>query len=448
MDVAFVKRNKVQLKDYDSEKDIAFRLALSSLSSLEVEILEEILFNPSTIPLVKLSRSLEIPLEILKTHLAKFSCLDCDLKEDSLYVGKETKRYLEIEIERFKEDFYPDLSFFQALLKKVPIHILPSWYSIPRTSSHITFSIIENYVSFPNLYERHLAEIKNTPLINKTLSLLFSEPTKKLKVETLNSHLQISSEELESLFIQLEFYFSAFISYEKTEEGFCRVLRPLKEWEDYLLFFQKKKESSVELPSPLVQNFVCDLKKALLFFQNASFSEEDFETKVPLTVTLPLYEETVYKKRLLQKAKEASLIVEKGALFSLSELGRKWLESKEKDQALFLYRQGGIGSDRENFSDIKELEKSFSNFPKKGWVSLETFYKNGLVCLGEETKVRLKKEGKYWCYDFPKYTEEEKQYLEKLLTECFFEGGLILLSYQEKTLYFRLTELGEMLFFE
>ncbi len=448
MDTAFLKRNKVQLKDYDSEKDIAFRLSLSNLSFLQVEILEEILFNPSTIPLVNLSRNLEIPLPQLRECMDCLEPLGCGIEDDLLCVGKETKRYLEIEMERFKETFAPDLSFFQSLLKKVPIHVLPNWYSIPRTSDHIAFSIIEKHLNYPNLYERHLLEIKNYPLIERVLSLLFSKTCKKIDIAELEIFLKISQEELEALLIQLEFYFAAFVCYEKENSHFKRVLRPLKEWENYLTFLQQKKQSSLAIMFPLpLPSFLQDLKKTLCFFKENSPSKEAFFKKNPLSLKNPFYLKNAYLSKIVKKAEEGFLVQETKGL-TLTQLGRAWLSCSEKDQALFLYRK--TVSENSFFSEkcMKELEKILQGFPRQSWICLETVWETGLICLGEETKIRLKRIGKNWNYQFPQYTEEEKEYLKKLFIECFFEAGLILLGSCQERLFFRLTSLGEMFVME
>ncbi len=49
-------------------------------------------------------------------------------------------------------------TFFEVL-KRIPISVLPNWYSFPRSTDHIFDSIIEKYMMTPKVYRRHLLDL-------------------------------------------------------------------------------------------------------------------------------------------------------------------------------------------------------------------------------------------------------------------------------------------------
>ncbi len=70
----------------------------------------------------------------------------------TLFVDKDVRKYFEAKVEKFDEDFQPNLDFLQSILNKVSIHTLPLWYPIPRSTDNIFASIIETYFSTPKIY--------------------------------------------------------------------------------------------------------------------------------------------------------------------------------------------------------------------------------------------------------------------------------------------------------
>ena len=59
-----LKKNKVNLSDYDFQQDIKNRVFFSSITKQELEVLEEILFSPLKFAKAELSRNLEIKVTI------------------------------------------------------------------------------------------------------------------------------------------------------------------------------------------------------------------------------------------------------------------------------------------------------------------------------------------------------------------------------------------------
>jgi hypothetical protein len=127
-----LKKNKITLSDYNYRRDIENRLLLASFTVFEIAVLEEILYSPIKAPIRKIAKNIEKTEEEIVPILEKLSKTGLLVIEgDSIVVDKETRKYFETEIEKFEADFCPGMEFLQNVLKKVPIHVLPIWYSIP-----------------------------------------------------------------------------------------------------------------------------------------------------------------------------------------------------------------------------------------------------------------------------------------------------------------------------
>src|SRR3990167_3463630 len=148
-----IKKNRINLADYNSRQDIENRIVMSDFSPFDLEVLEEVLFSPLKISLRKLAKNLnttDIATKQTLDKLAKTSLLS--IEGDSVTVDKEMRKYFEFQIQRFSPQFKPDMEFVQGILKKVPIQFLPFWYSIPRTSNNIFESIVEKFLLTPQIF--------------------------------------------------------------------------------------------------------------------------------------------------------------------------------------------------------------------------------------------------------------------------------------------------------
>ena len=145
-------KNKVHLPDYDYKKDIQNRILISQLTNNDIRILEEILYRPSTIPVSDLLRDLNLPEDVIYITLKKLEKSSLfRVEKNTIYVNKGMRKYYDqIMIIFDRTAFIPNLDFLQNLLKKVPIHILPAWYHIPRTANNIFDSLVEKYLLTPN----------------------------------------------------------------------------------------------------------------------------------------------------------------------------------------------------------------------------------------------------------------------------------------------------------
>src|SRR5271169_1521004 len=114
------KKNKICLSDYNYRKDIENRLLMATFSSLDVAVLEEILFSPLKFSYKKLARTLEENDEDILPVLEKLGKIGLlTLEGELVSVDKEMRKYYESEILKFDPEFRPDMEYLQGLLKKV-----------------------------------------------------------------------------------------------------------------------------------------------------------------------------------------------------------------------------------------------------------------------------------------------------------------------------------------
>ena len=127
-----LRKNKITLEDYDYKQDIENRLLMAQFTSKDLEVLEEILYSSIKIPIRKLAKSVDLEEKVVQAILKKLSKTDLfAFEDDSIVVDKEMRKYFEAQIQKFDPDFKPGMDFLQSILRKVPIHVLPIWYSIP-----------------------------------------------------------------------------------------------------------------------------------------------------------------------------------------------------------------------------------------------------------------------------------------------------------------------------
>src|SRR5574338_19380 len=100
LELSPARKNKVNLADYNCQQDIENRILMSDFSTLDIEVLEEILYSPLKISLKKLSL----------TGLVS-------IQDDAILVDKEKRKYFEFQIHRFDSQFKPDMEYIQGILR-------------------------------------------------------------------------------------------------------------------------------------------------------------------------------------------------------------------------------------------------------------------------------------------------------------------------------------------
>src|SRR6185295_7727915 len=113
------------------------------LDSIEVKVLREILNGSLKIPLSEIADSLHIVETKLLTHISKFSATGLlTIQKDCLFVDKDKRRFFEAHIQKFDEDFEPNLPYLLTQLNKLPMDLVFEVFSIPRTADSLASALI------------------------------------------------------------------------------------------------------------------------------------------------------------------------------------------------------------------------------------------------------------------------------------------------------------------
>lgn len=241
------QKNKINLSDYNFRRDIDNRLLMADLSIFEVDVLRELVNGPLKNSVSNISTQLETTEEETLKALEKLSQSSLFIRQsDNLTINKELRKYYESQIEKFDEDFKPDMDFLQDLLTKVPIHCLPLWYAIPKHSDDIFDSIIEKYLASPKIYSAYLEDLKfDNPILNEIKNEVYNSPNFKIPSSTLLKKFSISREELEEHLLLLEYSFVCCLSYNKKGKKWQEIISPFHEWHEYCLFLEKNRPETI-----------------------------------------------------------------------------------------------------------------------------------------------------------------------------------------------------------
>ena len=458
-DTSIFRKNKINLEDYDYEQDIQNRVFLSNLSSDELKVLQEIVYSSQRIPILRLSKQLEKTVSELSPILEKLEETKLyRIELDEVIVDKEMRKYFEIQIQKFDEDFTPGIDFLQSLLKKVPIHVLPNWYPIPRTSNNIFHSLIEKYLETPQTFQRYLSELSfGDSIFNQILTDIFTSPGYKMYSEEIRLKYALPREQFEEYLLYLEFNLVCCLAYEKEGDEWVEVVTAFKEWKDYLSFLKESQPNEIEDHSKIEEvrpyefAFTHDLSiileltlKEPLFVRINQDEEWIFDRRSALLVAdrcegFDLKSEEGeehfknYMVRILQKLLFLKMCrIENHQLFPRED-SKEWLQLPIEKRALHLYNETLTHYAFSEFSpeicterNIREIERSLSRILDHGWVLLDEFLKGVIAPISEKSKMLLQKKGRNWKYSLPDYTEEELALIRKVVYEWLFEAGIIM----------------------
>lgn len=451
-DVTTVKKHKITLTDYNYQRDIENRLLLSQFSEFDHAVLEEILFSPIRTPLRKMTKNLDCSEEELLPVLQKLSQTGLlAIEDDSVIVDKEVRKYFEVEMEKFEDDFTPGMEFLHHLLKKIPIHVLPVWYSIPRTSNNIFDSVIEKYLQTPQVFQRHLLDINfGNPIISAIAQEVFLAPQLEVTAKHLMKKFQISQEQFEEYMLVLELHFVCCLRYHKNSKGWEERVSPFQEWRDYQKFLKSttpipiSEFTKIERFRPHDFSFVEDLSILLQFAKKQPLSPSVFDT---LAKRLPdMNRGIAYLEHLLHKLHLLKFVENDGFA---SATAIEWLEMRLENRALYLYRH--TANRIRSMPDateklIREAEKSITRVIHSEWVFFDDFIEGVIVPLGDHLPVSLKKSGKYWKYVRPEYSSDERQLIHAVVFEWLFEAGITAIGTYQGKECFMVTLFGQSLF--
>lgn len=447
-ELAQARKNKVCLEDYNFRHEIENRLLMARFSPLDLEVLEEILYSSIKVSVSKLAKTLDLGAEEIQTILATLSKTGLFTFEgDLICIDKDMRKYFEMQLLKFDPDFKPGMEFLQSLLKRVPISILPGWYSIPRTSNNIFDSIVEKYLFTPQIFNRYLSELNFTnPLLSHVMNDVYSAPGFTLQADSAIEKYGISHEQFEEIILELEFHFVCCLSYRKIKGRWQEVVTPFHEWQEYLTFLQQTEVpslspvSQVKRKRPHYFSFIEDMTLLLTLAKKQPLSLEDplLAEKLQMHASaLPEYLEALVAQLRLLKC--ADLV--KGRL-CLQEEAAAWLKMQNEDRALLLYRHPLNHEDKR----VREAEKCILRVLDKGWVDYEAFERSLTVHLGPESVISLQKLGKMWKYSVPTYSADELSFIKTTLFNWLFEIGITAVGEHQGKACFCVTPFGQTLF--
>ena len=440
------RKNKVILSDYNYRRDIENRLLMAELTTFEVDVLREILNNSLKISLeqiadnmnVEVSRIIPVTEKLSYTKLIKMN------GNDTAVVDKEMRKYYESQILKFDEDFEPGMEFLQGLLHKVPIHILPTWYSIPRTSDHIFQSITEKFLATPKIYERYLQELHfDNPILDCISKEVFAAPDFKIRARDLMHHFNLSHEKFEECMLLLEYNFVCCLCYQKNDNCWEEIVTPFYEWHEYLRFKRDTAPKSISDPAGIIRKhpedfgFVHDMTRILKSLQSKALSVASFDNghilaSKDIARILPHNSTSHYVKNLIEKLQICRLVeIANGQIRGL-EQAQEWLKKTVQDRAMTMTRHP------------IQVEKSLKRIIDLGWVYIDDFIKGFTGILGSREQITLKNKGKRWRYVLPSYSDEEKVIIEKTLCERLFEAGIVAVGTHKGRACICLTPFGRM----
>lgn len=457
IELTAVKKNKITLSDYNYRRDIENRLLMADFTTFEVAVLEEILYSPIKAPIRKMAKNLDKSEEELLPVLQKLSKTGLLVIEgDSIVVDKETRKYFETEIEKFEVDFTPGMEFLQNLLKKVPIHVLPIWYSIPRTSNNIFDSLVEKYLLTPLIFQRYMIELNfGDPVLSAMAQDVLRSPELSVPAKVLLAKYEISREKFEENMLILELHFVCCLGYQKVDDVWEERVTPFYEWREYLAFLKNTNTkpisdfSKIQRFRPHDFSFVEDMTAVLQLVkkQPISLNPKGYAALAARLQEVPpsphYLDQIVHKLQLLKLAE-----VVDGKL-TAAEPAAEWLEMRVENRALYLYRHplNNIQSLVQMPEKIiREAEKAIMRILHIGWVLFEDFNQGVIVPLGDHTAATLKKCGKGWKYALPEYTPEERALLHAVVFEWLFEAGITATGSYQGQECFTITPFGQSLF--
>jgi hypothetical protein len=456
-----LKKNKITLSDYNYRRDIENRLLLASFTTFEIAVLEEILYSPIKVQIRKIAKNIDKTEEEIVPILEKLTKTGLLVIEgDSITVDKETRKYFETEIEKFEPDFCPGMEFLQNTLKKVPIHALPIWYSIPRTSNNIFESLVEKYLLTPQIFQRYLMELTfGDPALSAIAQDVLRSPDLTLSAQDVMKKYELSREKFEENMLILELHFVCCLKFQQSGSGWEEKVTPFHEWREYLTFLKTTTTQPITDSAKIERyrshdfSFIEDMTAVLQLVkkQPTPLNPKGYAAiaarlqEMPPT---PHYLDQIVSKLLLIKLAE----VVDGQL-QAAEPAAEWLEMRVENRALYLYRHSlnkiqsvPVPSHLMSEKVIRDAEKAVMRVLHTGWVFFDEFDKDVIVPFGDHISATLKKCGKGWKYALPDYTPEERAFIRAIVFEWLFEAGITSVGVHQGRECFTVTAFGQSLF--
>ncbi len=474
-DVSAQKKNKITLEDYDFRQDIENRLLMAQFTSVDLEVLEEILYSSISIPIRKLAKNVSLEENEILPILQKLSKSGLFTFDDqTITVDKEMRKYFETQILKFDPDFKPGMDFLQSLLRKVPIGVLPIWYSIPRTSNNIFESLVEKYLLTPQIFQRYLMDLSfPDPKLALIVKDVYAAKDCTIFAKDLIDKYSLSREQFEEFLLYLEYNFVCCLGYRKVDDEWKEVVTPFQEWHEYLMFLRNTEAPSITTVAQIERfrpqdfSFIQDISVILTLAKKqplALTSEKEGRLQLSKSVLDNVASKLegikaddpnflTYVDRLVNKLKLLKLAdVVDNRLYAL-EAANDWLDMRPENRGMYLYRHplNRLESDKIpphlcTDRNLKEAEKSIQRVLSSGWVYFDDFVRGTIVPLGEDSLVMLKRQGKTWKYSLPVYNDEEVALIRSTVLDWLFEIGVTAVGFHQGKECFMVTPFGQSLF--
>lgn len=455
------RKNKIELHDYDSIKDLQNRILLTQLSVFEVEVLREIIFNSLEFPISELVESLEVSSEKILQALEILEPTKLfTRRHETIVVDKDARKYYEIQIQKFGSEAKLDVDHFLTLLSQVPIHVLPNWYSLSKTSDDIFEAILEKNLLTPKIYEKYLAELQfNDEYSALIVKDLFSTENFVLEVEAILEKYALSREELEELIIVLEFNTVCFLQYIEEGEHWKGVLTPLEEWKNHLDFLKETTctpiapETQIERVHARDFGFIEDVDLFLREIEEAASPLKIKTEGQSYQLLSPIGTSSFsapYLSHLIDKMLQLRLVTIDQQELQATEHAKQWLTTSLQEKAMVVYfstinrfrkqQHNEVFTDR----DVRELEKSLKRVLNTGWIYTEDFIKGLTASQSTTCEVTLTKKGRRYSYSRPIYGEKELAFIHDILRGHLFESGMLALGSHQGKECFIITPFGRL----
>lgn len=433
------KKNKIVLTDYNYRRDIDNRLLMSTFTVFEVEVLQEILCSSLTLKTDELCDEIDSSIDEVLPVLQKLSKTGLlRINGDTITVDKEMRRYYDLQIEKFDDNFRPDLDFIQETLNKVPIQHLPAWYCLPRSTDHIFETIVERYLISPRIYWRYLAESQfEDPVVRGIIRDIQEAPDFKVRSKDLREKYQLTREIFEEYMLYLEFNFVCYLSYNQVDDHWKEVVTPYWPMWNYLRFLRDTRPISIRDSESIKRHDHEDFHFVRLMSQ--ALEQPGHIEELACSAT--------EREEVREKLACLRLIEHESAELEVRPEAQEWLSLSMIDRAIMLYRHPDfqlhgsthpMGSDR----NFRRIERSLRRVRDAGWITFSEFMKGCAVSLGEDEAVVLEKKGRQWVYSIPTYSEPERDFIRRVVFERFFQVGLVHIGEYQGEPCFCLTPFG------
>lgn len=425
------RKAKVTLSDYPYRRDIENRIVMSQLSVFEVNVLQEIIHHSLKLSVNQLAEDLECGIDSLIPVLDKLSATKLFKRNQmTLSVDKEMRKFFEFQLEKFTEDFVPDLEYLQNVLNHVPIHVLPVWYAIPRSSDNIFSSIVEKYFATPKIYLQYLSELQfEDRVLNSIVNDVYQAPDYTIRAADLLEKYELTRESLEEHLLLLEYHFACCLSYQRVKDRWEEIVTPFAELKDYLKFESQAKahaiSGTIEKKLDTDFSFIQDLTTVIKACQAKKVNPK--EVKGLKAKTVPQIEKVIEKLIKVEFVKSSA----NGQILATAK-GKEWITKNQAEKVVILATDPlNTLSNLDDFAslwnrrNLSMVEKKLRKYAMHEWIDLDRFTLGFVAPIADKEPVVLKKKGKKWRYEIPVYSDLEKKFVQAVVMERLAELGVV-----------------------